>query len=178
MTSATMRIAVRLMLVAAALGCILGRGEASANYTFTVGPGGGFGDGTALTGSFTTNDALTSLVAFDFKTSQPNGVPFEYTPSSVVGATLTSTSLLLTGPQPFPGPDYYQLSLNFASGLSKTAATSISGIEYYPGSGHALNPATYLVPQASVPEPSSLALCGVAGAIGLGVARARRRAVS
>ena len=46
--------------------------------------------------------------------------------------------------------------------------------------GGIFNPAYFLVdfdlaPTAAVPEPSSLALCGIAGIVGLGVARARRR---
>ena len=63
-------------------------------------------------------------------------------------------------------PSGYSLSNHFLFSITKSSGSSVS----FDGKATIYNPA--IIP--SVPEPSSLALCGIAGLIGLAVARVRR----
>ena len=76
------------LLAAAALALALGAVEARADHVFTL-SGVTFDDGGTATGTFTTNDTLSSLVNYDITTSGGTLTGFEYTP----GATTSFSSL-------------------------------------------------------------------------------------
>ena len=166
--------------MAAALFASSAAGTASANYTFTLvdvqltlGMGGP-ADGT-LTGTLTTNAQNDALVSYDIIASpDSSGVGgFEYTNNTSViefsffpyifNIESTDTSRLL--------------SLQFAgAGLTSagaTLSTSSQEIEVPEPGTRFVSSGT--VTSSVVPEPSSLALCGIAGTIGLVVARVRRK---
>lgn len=79
----------KLRLAAAALGLSLAAGQAAAdiNYSFA---GVTFDDNGTLTGTFTTNDAITSLLNYNITTSAAPGIGFNYTPATSISS---STSL-------------------------------------------------------------------------------------
>src|SRR4051794_39424706 len=66
---------------------VLAAGQSSANIIYTL-SGVTFDDGGTLTGTFTTNDAMTALLDFNITTSAGTGIGFNYTPGS---ADSTST---------------------------------------------------------------------------------------
>ena len=76
-------------MAAAALVLALGTVEARADHVLSL-SGVTFDDGRSATGTFTTNDALSSLVGFDITTSPGTNIGFEYTP---VTADSSSTAL-------------------------------------------------------------------------------------
>jgi MYXO-CTERM domain-containing protein len=165
-----------LGLAAVVLALATGGREAKADHVFqlvdvTFGPPFG---GTA-TGTFTTNDAITSLLNYDITTSSVAGYPgFEYTPA--------------TAPDVFNGlPNGFDLSdsnrgphflvLTFSGGLTATGATII--FPSYEENSNALFPFMRNIVSGSVvgvPEPSSLVLGGLAAAAVLGLWAWRRRA--
>ena len=81
------------LVAAAALVLALGAVEARADHVFTL-SGVTFDDGGTATGTFTTNDALTSLVSFDITTSPGTNIGFEYTPATA-GSSSTSLPFIL-----------------------------------------------------------------------------------
>jgi hypothetical protein len=164
--------------IAAALLVLSTSGLASADYTFTLSNvqltlgAGGTNDGT-LTGTFTTNNALTMLVSYDIKASAAgNFAGFEYTPTS---APVSVNSL----------PSFFQLDssgsadelrLIFAGGLTATGATlSTSSYEFETAGGTRDVASGSVIVAAVVPEPASIALTGSALAIAVVGARVRRR---
>ena len=167
-----------------------GRGVASADYMFTV-RNANFDLGGSLSGFITTSNDLRTVTALDLtvtpgtpNTAGSSFTQFEYTLStarasiSFSSAVGTSISITSTG-------NVRELDLATSLALPTTGTTFFSASEYFTANlsqtrnvplGNSTGSAMLAVtPSAAVPEPSSLALCGIAGAFCLGVARFRRR---
>ena len=161
------------LLVATALVLSLGVVEARADHVFTL-SGVTFDDGGTATGTFTTNDALSSLVSFDITTSPGTNIGFEYTP---VTADSSSTALpfilVLNTP---PALDNI-LELTFTNLSAAGAPITISTNDSFE---QTLNARRVVVSgqvvAAAVPEPSSLVMGGIATLAALGIWARRRRA--
>jgi hypothetical protein len=161
--------------LAAALLVLSTSGLASANFTFnlsnvnlTLGVGGP-PDGT-LTGTFTTDNSLTTLVSYDIVASASgNFAGFTYLTGDAVTNSLPSFFQIDSGSN--------ELRLIFNGGLTTSGATlSTSSFEDESASGGLRNVATGSVVVASaVPEPASIVLTGSALTVVLGAAGARRR---
>jgi hypothetical protein len=80
-----------LLLVGTVL--FLTAGQASANILFTF-SGVTFDDGGTLTGTFTTNDAITALIGFDITTSAGVGIGY-YTPATAGSSSTTLPSIIV-----------------------------------------------------------------------------------
>ena len=166
--------------IAAALLVVSTSGLASANYTFNL-TGVALFQGTSpagtLTGSFTTDNSLTTLVSADIIASPagPTGggftfPGFEYTllNSSSVGTALPGFFQLIDGSD--------EVRLIFNGGLTTTGATlSTSSFETEPGAGNRTVATGSVVVATAVPEPASIALTGSALAIVVVGASVRRR---
>jgi hypothetical protein len=164
-----------LGLSAVALAFATGGREAAADHVFqlvdvTFDANISFG-GTA-TGTFTTNDAITSLLTYDITTSSVTDFAgFEYTPAT---APIVTNHL----PAEFTVANTtHALDLDFNGGLTATGATLTTGVG---GSNESIFPEFFrFVASGSVvgvPEPSALVLGGIAAAAGLGLWAWRRRA--
>jgi hypothetical protein len=167
-----------LSLCALAFALALGMVEARADHVFTL-SGVAFDDGTLATGTFSTNDAVTSLVNWDITTVDGAIPGFHYTPGTSDSSS-TSLPFILVLNTP-PALDHI-LELTFAGGLTPggapidTSGPNISFEQSPNGGPHRNVTAGSVVPAGAVPEPSSLALSGTAGLAGLGLwARRRRR---
>ncbi|MFO0890066.1 MAG: hypothetical protein U0790_13115 [Isosphaeraceae bacterium] len=162
-------------LLLASLALALGTVEVRADQIFVL-SGVTFDDGGTATGTFTTNDALDSLLSFDITTSPGTGIGFNYT-SSTADASSTSLPFILVFNTPL-NPENNILQLTFTNltvnGALITLGTNDS-FEQTPNarrvviSGRVIN-------ALAIPEPSSLSLAGTAAVAGLGLcARKRRR---
>jgi hypothetical protein len=76
----------------------LAAGQASANIEYKF-SGVTFSDGGTLSGTFTTNDAMSSLINFDITTSPGTDIGFHYTPTTV-GSSSTSLPFILVFSDP------------------------------------------------------------------------------
>jgi hypothetical protein len=152
---------------------LLAAGPASANVIFTF-SGVTFDDGGTLTGTFTTNDALDTLIDFDITTSGANG--FHYTSGTSDGITSTSLPFILVANTPPLFDNIIQIT--FSGGLTPTGAPitidPFDSFEDTTGSGSRDITAGSVIVATTVPEPSTIALFGV-GVLALAVLLAVRR---
>lgn len=143
----------------------------------------GTGVGT-LSGSFTTNDSRTQLIAANLSTAaaSANGwtfAPVTYTlANAVVPATLLPQNSLRFSSNTFAS----QLDLYFIGGLTASGATLGTGNsnEHQSAAGTRLAVGTVVArqptpPVAAVPEPSALAVAAICAPALLVYARRRRR---
>jgi hypothetical protein len=162
------------LLAVAALALTLGTVEARANHIFTLSDVT-FDDGGTASGTFTTNDTLNSLVDYDITTSGGTLTGFEYTPGTTISfSSLPSILVLETSSLD------HLIQLTF-TGLTEAGAPITIGqfdsFEQDPTGAHRQVIAGSVV-GATVPEPPSLLLSGMAaGMAGLGL-WARRCRVS
>jgi PEP-CTERM motif len=177
MTSLRMgRIAVLRgrLLAAVALVLALGAVEARADHVFTLSDVT-FNDGGTATGTFTTNDALSSLVSFDIITSPGTNIGFEYTPATA-NSSSTALPFILTLNTP-PLLDNI-LELTFTNLTVAGAPITIGDNDSFEQTLNARRVVVsgQVVAAGAVPEPSSLVMGGVAAIAGLGIWARRRRA--
>jgi PEP-CTERM motif len=162
------------LVAAAVLVLALGAVEARADHVFSL-SGVTFDDGGTATGTFTTNDALNSLVSFDITTSPGTNIGFEYTPATADSSS-TSLPFILVLNTP-PALDNI-LELTFtnltAAGAPITIGTNDSFEQTL--SARRVVVSGQVVGAGAVPEPSSLVMGGVAALAGLGIWARRRRA--
>jgi MYXO-CTERM domain-containing protein len=160
-----------LGLAAVVLAFALGGREAAADHVFQLVDVMFESDiGGTATGTFTTNDALTTLVTYDITTSTADSFPgFEYTPATAPGVmnNLPGGFVLINN----SSPDHV-LHLNFTGGLTATGATSVGGREVFDDFSRDITSGSVV----GVPEPSALVLGGLAAAAVLGLWAWRRRA--
>jgi hypothetical protein len=161
------------LLAAAALALALGAVEARANHVFTL-SGVVFDDNSSATGTFTTDDALTSLLNWDITTADGAITGFHYTPATAP-TDFSSISPILVVEDAVP---VHILQLTFSGGL--TAAGAPITMNDPNGSFEQNNGTKRVVTggsvAAAVPEPSTLPMGVVAALTGLGVWARRRRA--
>jgi hypothetical protein len=157
-------------LFALALGLAPGPASANIIYTFS---GVTFDDGGILTGTFTTNDAITSLIDFDILTSGGTSAGFHYTAAT---ADDSSTSLpfilVLNTPPLFENI----LQVTFSGGLTATGAPITIGnfdsFEQNDPDQRVITAGSAIVATA-IPEPTTAALTGL-GLFALSYVRRRR----
>ena len=161
------------LLAAAALALALGADEARADHIFTLSDVT-FDDGTLATGTFTTNDALTSLVDFDITTTTGAIAGFHYTPGTAGSGSSSLPAIIVLEPASLD----HILQLTFDGSLQLTGAPITIGqfdsFEQDSNNTHRQVTGGAVVASA-VPEPSSLVLVGTAAMAGLGGLWARRR---
>lgn len=151
----------------------LGAAEARADQLFTL-SGVQFDDGTAITGSFTTNDALNALLGFDLTTADGTITGFHYVPAAVNDGSTSLPAIIVLSTASLDR--IFQLTFN---GLTTAGAPVLIGqFDSFEQSGntHRYIVAGSVIGPAAVPEPSSVALAGSAALAGLAIASRRRRA--
>jgi hypothetical protein len=164
------------LLTAAALTLALGAVEARADIVFTL-SGVTFDDGATATGTFTTNNSVTSVLDWDITTSAGTlpGFEFNTTNAPVNFSSLPSILVLEDA-----NPDHI-LELTFTGGLTAAGALitpndPTASFEQAFTAKRVVTGGSVIV--GAVPEPSSLALAGIALTAGLGLWARRRRAAS
>jgi hypothetical protein len=171
------------MACSVGLPLFLGAGEASANIVYQF-SGVTFDDGGTLTGTFTTNDTFNSLVDFNITTSAAGTNPgFHYTTGTVGSGPTSLPAIIVLEPDPPASLDEI-LQVTFNGGLTATGAPILIGnadsFEQGPplgGTHRNINAGEAIVSTSAVPEPSTIALAGIAALAGLlGFSRQRPRA--
>lgn len=160
-------------LTAAIAALALGAAEARADQLFTL-SGVVFNDGTGITGTFTTNDALNALLDFDLTTVDGAVTGLHYVPGAVDDSSTSLPAIIvLSTASPFRS---FQLTLD---GLTTAGAPVLIGqfdsFEQTDG-GRREIVAGSVVGAAAIPEPSSAVLAGPAALAALAIAARRRRA--
>jgi hypothetical protein len=165
----------RILSVVTILGLALSlaAGQASANILYTF-AGVTFSDGGTLTGTFTTNDAITTLLNYDITTSPGIGIGFEYTPATAPVSFSSLPSIIVVETA---GLDHL-LQVTFNGGLTATGAPITIGNfdSFEQGTGGARRVITAGRATPTVPEPGTLVLLStsLAGLLGFGWRRQRQ----
>jgi hypothetical protein len=167
-------LVMKRFLTAVGFVLFLVAGQASANIIFTF-SGVTFDDGGTLTGTFTTNDALTSLVDFDITTSTNGSFGFHYTPGTADPSSTSLPSILVF--DSLPSMENI-LQITFNGGLTATGAPILIGqfdsFEQTDFGDLHRQITAGSVTVNTVPEPSTIALLGI-GVLGIGVGTYIRR---
>lgn len=164
------------LAMACAVGVAFSLGEASANIDYTF-SGVTFDDGGTLTGTFITNDAITTLIDFDITTTAGStNAGFHYTPGTVGSGPTSLPGILVLEPASLDEI----LQVTFDGGLTATGAQiTIDPFDSFeqgppPGPHRDITAGEVIVRTTSVPEPSTIALAGMGALAGL-LAYLRRR---
>ncbi|HSV19537.1 MAG TPA: PEP-CTERM sorting domain-containing protein [Casimicrobiaceae bacterium] len=164
----------RLLSLVGAFGFALSlaAGPASANIVYNF-SGVSFTDGGTLTGSFTTNDLMNTLVDFDITTSTNGTFGFHYTPG---GGSTSFSSLPTILVLDAPGlADILQVtfsSLTTAGGVIFIG--QFDSFEQGTSGTHREIVGGEVVAATPVPEPAPLALLAIGLLAMLGYAKVRR----
>jgi len=159
-------------LTAAIAALALGAAEARADQLFTL-SGVVFNDGTAITGTFTTNDALNALLDFDLTTVDGAVTGLHYVPGTVDDSSTSLPAIIvLSTASPFRS---FQLTLD---GLTTAGAPVLIGQfdSFEQTAAGRREIVAGSVVGAAIPEPSSALLAGPAALAALAIATRRRRA--
>jgi len=154
---------MKRFLAVVGMALLAAAGSASADIIWKFN-GVTFSDGGTLSGTFTTNDTLDSLLGFDLLTSGGASVGFHYTPGTANSLSSLPAILVLE-----PASLDHILQVTFLGGLSALGATiTIGQFDSFEqiGSVHREITAGSVAPATAVPEPATLLLLG-AGLIGL-----------
>jgi len=168
----TLEPQMKRLLAVVGLALCLTAAQASANILFTF-SGVTFNDGGTLTGTFTTNDALDTLVSFDITTSAGVGIGFHYT-TATAGSPSTSLPFILV--LSTASLDNI-LEVTFNGGLTALGAPILIGVadsfeQGTPPARREITAGAAVV--AEVLEPSTIALLAI-GVLGLLSCAPRRR---
>ncbi len=151
----------------------LAAGQASANIIYTF-SGVTFDDGGTLTGTFTTNDAITALIDFDITTSAGTGIGFHYTPATAGSSSTSLPAILVLSTATLDNI----LQVTFSGGLTATGAPILIGtadsFEQTTAPARRDITAGSVIVAGSVPEPATIGLLGM-GVLGLLASIRRRR---
>jgi hypothetical protein len=163
----------RLLLVVGMF-LVLAASQASADILYTF-SGVTFDDGGTLTGTFTTNDAITSLLDFDITTSAGTGIGFHYTPGTANSSSTSLPSILVLDT---PTLDNI-LQVTFSGGLTALGASIMIGTfdsfeQTTAPARRDITAGSVVATTSAVPEPSTIILLGIGG-MGLLNLRPRRR---
>ena len=149
---------VRVLLLALSL--TAGQALANINYTFS---GVTFASGGTLTGTFTTNDAINSLLTWNITTSvdAANNFGFTYTPATSVN-TATSLPYIIVLDAPTLANPINILEVTFAGGLTATGAPITIGafdsFEQHNTAHRNITAGSAIVAVGAVPEPETYAM--------------------
>jgi PEP-CTERM motif len=162
------------LLAATVLALALGAVEARANFVFEL-SGVTFDDGTLATGTFTTNNAVNSLLSYDITTTNGAITGFEYTPVTAGSSSSSLPAIIVLEPASLD----HIIQLTFTGLTAAGAPVTIGQFDSFEQDAsniHRQVTAGSVVALSSVPEPSSLLMSGIAVVTGLGIWARRRRA--
>jgi PEP-CTERM motif len=134
-----------------------------------------FSDGTTATGTFTTDNTLTSLLTYDITTTNGAIAGFEYTPATAGSSSTSLPGIIVLEPADLS----HIIELTFNGGLQLAGAPILIGdfdsFEQDINNVHRQVVSGSVVNANSVPEPSSLALGGISALAGLALRATRRK---
>jgi hypothetical protein len=161
-------------LAAAVLALVVGVVDARADIVYDL-SGVTFSDGTMATGTFTTNSAITSLLSYDITTTNGAIAGFEYTPATAGSSSTSLPGIIVLEPADLS----HIIELTFDGGLKAAGASILIGefdsFEQDSNNVHRQVVSGSVVSASAVPEPTSLALGGIAALAGLGLRATRRK---
>jgi hypothetical protein len=157
----------------------IGAAEARADVVFTL-SGVTFDDGTQITGSFTTDDALNSLLDFDLTSADGVITGFDYDPGSAGSSSTSLPAIIVLSTASLDRI----LQLTFDGGLTAAGASILIGqFDSFEQAGtgspvprREVVAGSVVVGTAVIPEPSSIALATSAALAGLAFGARRRLA--